>query len=123
MGTKGKSNLYGRGKRGKPNQNISYQYSKMFIPGDYERHYLEHGKNEMGLTNDQYRSRGVAFSNKVDRKNHLSFVNEKGLTTKYSLKTNELVMVTKEGNVATYYKASLKEYERLKRNYEKRRKL
>lgn len=32
----------------------------------------------------------------IDRENHTSFVNEKGLTYKYSLKTQELVMVTKE---------------------------
>jgi|SRR5690554_933028 len=119
MATKGKSNLYGRGKRGKPNQNISYQYSKMYLPGGYEKHYIKHGKNEMGLSDDQYRSRGISFANKVDRKNHLSFVNEKGLTYKYSLKTKELVMVTKEGNIATYYITSLKEYKRLKKNYGK----
>ncbi|MDY0074961.1 MAG: hypothetical protein RBR75_03615 [Acholeplasmataceae bacterium] len=123
MGTKGKSNLYGRGKRGKPNENISYEYSKMYLQGGYEKHYIKHGQNEMNLSNDQYRSRGIAFANKVDKENHISFVDAKGLTTKYSLKTKELVMVTKEGNVATYYKTSLKEYERLKNNYENRRKI
>lgn len=118
MSTKGKSNLYGRGKRGKANEHISYEYAKMFLAGDYERHYLEHGKLQMGLTNDQYRSRGIAFANKVDRENHISFVNKKGLTVKFSLKTNELAMVTKEGKIATYFKSNLKEYERWKRIYE-----
>lgn len=122
MGTKGKSNLYGRGKRGKPNENISYEYSKMYLPGGYEKHYIKHGLNEMGLSDDQYRSRGISFANKVDRENHVSFVDEKGLTIKYSLKTKELVMVTKEGNIATYFKTRLNEYERWKNNYENRRK-
>ncbi len=116
MGTKGKSNLYGSGKRGKPNENISYEYSKMYLPGDYERHYLEHGKSQMGLTEDQYRSRGIAFANKVDRINHESFTNYKGLTYKYSYKTNEIVLVTKEGKIATYYITNKKSWERIKKN-------
>lgn len=119
MATKGKSNLYGRGKRGEPNEHISYKYSKIFIQGDFDRHYYEHGRGEMGQSMDQYRSRAIAFANNVDRVNHLSFVNDRGLTIKYSLKTNELAMITKEGNVATYLLTSLKQYERWRKVYGK----
>jgi hypothetical protein len=119
MPTKGKSNLYGRGKRGEPNEHISYRFSKMFLQKRYESHYKKHGYSEMGLTSDQYKSRGVSFANKVDRDNHVSFVNDKGLTIKFSKKTNELVMVTKEGNVATYLVTSLKQYERWREIYGK----
>ncbi|MCF7932660.1 MAG: hypothetical protein K9K93_05785 [Acholeplasmataceae bacterium] len=119
MATKGKSNLYGRGKRGEPNEHISYKYSKMFIQKGYDTHYNNHGHSEMGLTSDQYKSRGISFANNVDRQNHVSFVNDKGLTIKYSLKTNELAMITKEGNVATYLVTSLKQYERWMKVYGK----
>lgn len=117
MPTKGKSNLYGRGRRGEPNEHISYKYSKMFIQNGYKKHYEKHGQTEMGLSSDQYKSRGISFANKVDRINHVSFVNEKGLTIKYSLKTNEFAMITKEGHVATYYITNEKQFERMKRNY------
>lgn len=121
MGTKGKSNLYGRGKRGQANKNISYKYSKMFLHKGFKKHYEVHGKNEMGLTEDQYRSMGISFSNKVDRINHESFTNEKGLTFKYSHKTNEIVLVTKEGEIATYFITNKKNWERIRRNNEIRR--
>lgn len=121
MPTKGKSNLYGRGKRGEPNDHISYKYSKLFLQGDFDRHYKDHGQRQMGLSEDQYRSRAIAFANQVDRVNHVSFVNEKGLTIKYSLRTSELAMVTREGNVATYFRTNIKEYERWKREYERRK--
>lgn len=119
MPTKGNSNLYGRGKRGEPNEHISYKYSKMFIQKGYKGHFEKHGQNEMGLSSDQYRSRAISFANKVDRQNHQSFVNDLGLTVKFSNITNEFAMITQEGNVATYFKTSLKEYERVKRYYGK----
>lgn len=119
MPTKGKSNLYGRGKRGQPNEHISYKYTKMFIQSRYNRHFEKHGHNEMGLSSDQYRSMAISFANNVDRQNHLSFVNDVGLTVKFSKKTNEFAMITQEGNVATYFKTSQKEYERVKRYYGK----
>lgn len=121
MPTKGKSNLYGRGKRGQSNEHISYKYSKLFLQKGYNDHYEKHGQKEMGLSSDQYRSRAISFANEVDRVNHVSFVNEKGLTIKYSMRTSELAMVTKEGNVATYFRTSIKEYERWKRDYERRK--
>jgi hypothetical protein len=119
MPTKGKSNLYGRGKRGQSNEHISYKYSKLFLQKGYNDHYEKHGQREMGLSSDQYRSRAISFANKVDRQNHLSFVNNVGLTVKFSKKTNEFAMITEEGNVATYFITSLKEYERVKRYYGK----
>lgn len=89
------------------------------VYGTFIPNYEKHGQREMGLSSDQYRSRAISFANKVDRQNHLSFVNDVGLTVKFSKKTNEFAMITEEGNVATYFKTSLKEYERVKRYYGK----
>lgn len=72
----------------------------------------------MGLTEDQYRSRGISFANKVDRINHESFINQKELTYKYSYKTNEIVLVTKEGEITTYFITNKKGWERIRKNNE-----
>lgn len=120
MPTKGKSNLYGRGKRGKSDDNIAFPYATLFLSKGFDSHYEKHGLNEMGLTRDQYRSRAIAFANKVDPLNHVSFINSKHFTYKYSLSTGEVVMVSEEGAVATYFKTNINNWERIKINNENR---
>ncbi len=120
MSTKGKSNLYGRGKRGEPNDNINYKYGKYLSHRHQEDHIDRHGIREMGLTRNQYKSQAVAFANKVDRENHVSFIRRNGETFKYSKITGELAVISKEGIVETYYKSNDKWWEGAKKKYEKK---
>lgn len=120
MSTKGKSNLYGRGKRGKPDSKIGYKYAKYLSSNKELEHINKHGIREMNLTPNQYKSRAVAFANKVDEINHFSFTSERGLTYKYSLTTGEYAIITKGGIIATYFKIDEKRWERLVDQYEKR---
>ena len=85
--SKGKSNLYGYGKRGQPTDKINFKYAKYFSNNKREDHVKRHGNKEMGLTTNQYLSKALAFANKADYENHDSFVVQSGKTFKYSFKT------------------------------------
>lgn len=122
MSTKGKSNLYGRGKRGKPDDKINYKYARYLSHKHQEDHIIRHGIKEMGLTVNQYKSQSIAFSNKNDRTDHISFVTDKGVTHKYSLKTKEYAIITKEGIVATYFKMNKEKWEGVVKQYERKKK-
>ena len=58
----------------------------------------------MKLTANHYKARAVAFANKVDEVNHVSFVNVHGKTFKYSYSTKEFAIISKYGTVKTYFK-------------------
>lgn len=122
MSTKGKSNLYGRGKRGKPDDKINYKYARYLSRRHQEDHIIRHGIEEMGLTPNQYKSQSVAFGNKVDIENHVSFVSDRGVTHKYSLKTNEYAIITKKGIVSTYYRMNIKGWKGIIKQNEKKKK-
>lgn len=53
---------------------------------------------------ESYIAHSVKFANTVDRKNCVSFIDERGSTYKYNKKTNEFAIITKKGVVVTYYK-------------------
>jgi hypothetical protein len=55
----------------------------------------------------------------VDRVNHVSYVRRDGTTVKYSIKTNEFVIVDKNGIVRTYYypKDGIKEFYKDRRRH------
>ena len=55
-------------------------------------------------TKESYAASAVKFTNKVDRKNCVSFVDKRGSTYKYNKKTNTLVIVKKDGYVITQFK-------------------
>ena len=120
MSTKGKSNLYGRGKRGEPNDNINYKYARYLSHKHQEEHIKRHVIDEMGLTPNQYKSKSIAFGNKVDRKNHVSFVRLDGKTFKYSKTTKEYAIITKGGIVETYHKTNDKWWEQARAKNEKK---
>lgn len=119
MPTKGRSNLYGRGKHGEADSKIGFKYAKYFREKYKEDHIIKHGLNEMGVTPSQYISRAVSFANKVDRINHDSFVKSTGDTLKYSYLTKEFVVVSKDGLIKTYYVTTDKWWEKEKEKYEK----
>jgi pyocin large subunit-like protein len=78
--------------------------------------------NDMKLTWKQYEENGVKFANEISPEN-LSFIRDDNkVTYKYKEKTNELVLVDKNGYIVTYYYPTdgKKYYERQKLKYERR---
>ncbi len=66
---------------------------------------MELNGEQMGCpTKDSYNAHAVSFSNTVDRKNCVSFIDKHGSTYKYNKKTNTLAIITKDGIVITYFK-------------------
>lgn len=107
MGTKGASNHYGNsrnGRSGKASSHINYSWAKDFNSKTLNDHFNRHGA-QMGCdTKESYAAHAVKFANNVDKTNCVSFVDKKGSTYKYNVKTNTLSVVTKDGYVITYFK-------------------
>ncbi len=109
MSDKGASNRYGNSRgskhQGVATQHINFQWAKDFNKKSLNKHFEEHGK-EIGFdSKESYKQHAIHFANMVDRKNCVSFVDGKsGATYKYNKKTNELVIVTNDGYVVTYFK-------------------
>ena len=103
MADKGPSNAYGNSK-GKPTEHINYEYAKDFNKKSTKQHNEKHLSN-LGVSSvDEMKANAVYFANKVDRLNNVSFIDDNGTTYKYSKVTNELVLVTKDGYVISYFK-------------------
>ena len=105
---KGASNRYGNtrgsGGKGRPSEHINYQWAKYFNKKTIDTHFNDHGKN-MGFTSKiEYEQHAIRFANTVDKKNYVSFIDKNDSTYKYNKKTNELVIVHKDGTVITYFK-------------------
>ena len=103
MATKGASNHYGNargGRQGHITKHTGFAWAKTFEKTTLKVHVNKHG--QLYGTNG-YIARAVAFANRVDRVNHISYVRKNGTTVKYSKKTNEFVIVDKKGIVKTYY--------------------
>ena len=108
MGTKGPSNHYGNssgGRQGSASKYIGYSWAKDFNKRSLDKHFSEHAKN-MGLdSKESYKQHAIKFANDVDKTNYKSFVDKKtNQTYKYSVKTNEFIVVDKRGYVVTYFK-------------------
>ncbi|MGE4341597.1 MAG: hypothetical protein AB7E23_00675 [Bacilli bacterium] len=118
MPTKGRCNLYGRGKHGKADEWLNFKYARVFYNPKIDEHAHRHGLGEMGFQNvNQYRAAAISFSNKVDRVNHESFVSEKGATLKYSHLTGEFCVVTNSGVVYTYFKMNINGWKGVKKQH------
>ena len=107
MPTKGPSNHYGgsrNGRQGKKTQHTGFAWAKGFNSRTLADHFYRHGEQMGCKTKESYAAHAVKFANKVDRKNCVSFVDKKGSTYKYNIKTNTLVIVTKDGYVVTFFK-------------------
>lgn len=109
MSTKGASNRYGNSRHGHPGhktKHIGYAWAKAFNKPTLQAHYKKHGSQVKSDTQESYSAHAVKFSNTIDRKNCISFIDSRGSTYKYNVKTNELSIVTKNGIVVTYFKPS-----------------
>lgn len=107
MSSKGPSNLYGNsrgGKKGFRTIKIAYAWAKDFIKTTLKHHLEEHGKNMKADTFQTYIAKAIKFANNIDKKNCISFIDKNHTTYKYNVKTNELVLVTEDGYVITYFK-------------------
>lgn len=58
-----------------------------------------------------YEAKAVTFANRIDRVNHISYIRKNGTTVKYSKRTNEFVIVNKNGIIESYYYPSRGIYE------------
>jgi len=107
MSTKGPSNRYGNtngaNHRGKATQDIKYQWANGFNKNTLSKHFNEHGTEFNTTSKEEYVSKAIKFANTVDRINNRSVVDNNDTTYKYSLKTNELVIVNKNGKIRSYY--------------------
>lgn len=104
MATKGPSNLYGNNK-GTASIHINYPYAKPIYIGSNPKEHMRKHFADFGINNaDEYISKAVHFANDIDRINYDSFVDRHGTTYKYNKITNDLLLVSKEGNIITYYK-------------------
>ena len=110
MSTKGASNHYGNsrgGKQGKATLHTGFAWAKDFNKSTLTDHFNRHG-SQVGCTNKEgYAAKSVTFANRVDRKNCVSFVDNKGSTYKYNKRSGEFAVITKDGYVVTYFKPKL----------------
>lgn len=107
MSTKGPSNRYDNtrgGKKCKFSKNIAFPWAKDFVKTKKSKHFKEHGKETSSDTLESYIAHAVKFANTIDKKNCVSFIDNNDTTYKYNVKTNEMVLVTKDGFVITYFK-------------------
>ena len=108
MATKGASNRYPTGKRsssGRTISHINFEWAKDFNKKSLDKHFNDHVKNMGFDSKESYKQHAIKFANTIDKKNCVSFIDSKTKATyKYSKVTNELVVVTKNGYVVTYFK-------------------
>ena len=108
MGTKGPSNHFGNasgGRQGSASRFINYSWAKDFNKRSLDKHFDEHGKHMGFDSKESYKQHAIRFANNVDKTNYKSFVDYKtDKTYKYSVRTNEFVVVDKRGYVVTYFK-------------------
>lgn len=122
MATKGASNRYGNtrgGRSGHPTEHTGFAWAKDFDNSTIKTHFGKHGSQISANSQTAYVAKAVKFANKIDRVNNVSYVRKDGTTVKYSKKTNELVIVDKNGIVKTYFKpkSGIKEYYKDRRNH------
>ena len=107
MATKGASNHYGNarhGRQGHITTHTGFAWAKGFNRVSLLKHVKEHMVSLGFSSANDYAAHAVAFANRVDRQNHISYVRRTGQTVKYSKKTGEFVIVDKKGYVTTYFK-------------------
>ena len=106
MATKGQSNQYDNTRGGaahKPTKHINYKYAREFNKTTLKTHFKNHHKEFNVKTEEEYERKAIRFANKIDHQNCKSVIDKEGTTFKYNIRTNEFVMVTKDGIIQTYH--------------------
>lgn len=107
MSTKGASNRYGNagyGRKGHSTIHTGFAWAKDFKKSTFGRHVMDHMKT-LGLSSpESYRAHAVEFANRVDRGNNVSYIRKNGETVKFSKRTGEFAIITRNGIVTTYFK-------------------
>jgi len=107
MSTKGVSHQYGNVKgarRGHPTRHIGFAWAKGFNRNTLDNHFAKHGK-DFGINNKySYAAHAISFANRVNLRDCISFIDKRGSTYKYNIKTNELAIITNKGVVVSYFK-------------------
>lgn len=107
MATKGASNRYPTGRRGKNGKSIShinYQWARNFNKRTLKKHFINHGLSMKFASEEVYRQHAIKFANTIDKKNNVSFIDRRtGSTYKFSKTTGEFAIITKNGVIVTYF--------------------
>lgn len=104
MATKGPSNKYGN-INGTATVKINFPYAVPKYIGLNPKDHMKKHFDDFGVDNEtDYIAKAVNFGNDVDRVNYDSFVDHGGTTYKYNKQNNALLIVSKEGNIITYFK-------------------
>lgn len=99
-------NIYlfgGRGRGSGSVRGVNYYKANKFLKFSVDEHYINHGKNTNSKTKKDYINKSLKLANS-NSKNVESFVNLNGTTYRYNIKTNEFVIVIKNGEVVIYFK-------------------
>jgi len=104
MATKGVSNKYGNN-NGTASAKINFPYAVPKYIGRNPIDHMEKHFSDFDVNNStDYIAKAINFGNDIDRANYDSYVDYSGTTYKYNKKSNELLIVSKEGNIITYFK-------------------
>lgn len=123
MSTKDHSGRYKNNCRNKEalknHRGINYTCAKRFNRRTLEKHFENHGK-EFGCTSiESYKQHAIRFANVIDRENIKAYVDYKGTTYKYNRKNKALVIVSKYGNIISFYTTEKGFYIRFKKKGKK----
>ena len=76
-----------------------------FAPGQLEAHYLKHGDQFPGTTQEQYLQGAQALLDAEPRGDVLEKIRPNGDIEHFRVSTGEFAVMTKRGRIRTYYKA------------------
>ena len=77
-----------------------------FAPGELEKHYLKHGYQFGGITQEQYLQDAQALLNAQPDQDVLEKVRPDGDVEHFRVSTGEFAVMTKRGRIRTYFKTN-----------------
>jgi len=77
-----------------------------FAPGQLEEHYLKHGNQLGGITQEQYLHNAQALLDAPVGEDVLEKIRPNGDVEHFRVSTGEFAVMTKRGRIRTYYKSN-----------------
>ena len=77
-----------------------------FAPGQLEEHYLKHGNQLGGITQEQYLHNAQALLDAPVGEDILEKIRPNGDVEHFRVSTGEFAVMTKRGRIRTYYKSN-----------------
>lgn len=85
-----------------PYNKIAFPYADHFNEKKIESEFNKHKIDTNSKTIESYINKAINMLNQIDRKNNISFVDDKCLTYKYRIPTNELAIINYYGEIQSY---------------------